>query len=396
MDRHVIKGRGEHREKYLCYARKAGLPPSDEYVWLPEQRKAARWEDSRYSGRTYATEVARKYNGYFVRLVAPITITSDVVDDLRAYISEHAEGAEERLPCYWFDDDDFISVSEDYCLECAKKLVDEKYAADPKRFEELYGECEDDEGRYREAIHGGFDIEHDSPPYCETCGVQLRGSLTEYGADEQIDAYTNSCSPDPKDAEGWAHLDAALVNVSDDDPRWRAIQRVVASSREEEKREEERLTAIAASPGMPEARASLLGVLEARAVQKAPEPSYRLWEELQRYRKLPFDERCTPTRETAAWEKRLLEEARAFLAHFGYVETGSHCFRGPCGHYYWPFVVQAEQYRLWRSPAFVEGEAHGIAPGHEAANPYAEGSEERAQWSAGWGFGFTSRNGGER
>jgi len=229
MNRHVIKGRGENRGKYLGYARMAGLPPEADYVWLPEQRKAARWEDPRYSGDTYATALAAKLSGYFVKLVAPKPIT-ELVREKRTYIAESAAGADAPLRCYWFDGS-FHGAGEDFCLCCAMKLVDEKYAADPKRFVELFGKCKDTEERYDAAIDGGFDIEHDSPPYCDTCGTKLSGYLTEYGADEELDALTTYAAPGFDDAEDWAALDHAIVNLSDDDPRWRKIAKVVEAAR---------------------------------------------------------------------------------------------------------------------------------------------------------------------
>jgi hypothetical protein len=225
VDRHVIKGRGKNRGKYLCYARMAGLPPDSGYVWLSEQRKAARWEDPQYGLSKYGSVIAREHNGYFVKLVAPVVV-QERVDELRTFIADHAVGAEEGARCYWFDND-FHDAGEDFCRECAEKVVDEKYAADPKHFEYLYGKCEDAKERYRAAIDGGSDIDHDSPPYCETCGVKLSGYLTEHGADQEIEAYTTEYAPTLDDVEGWAALEHAIVNLDSNDPRWRKIIRMV-------------------------------------------------------------------------------------------------------------------------------------------------------------------------
>lgn len=231
MDRHVIKGRDENRGKYLCYARLAPelKPTPDGFVWLPDQHKAARWEDPGYGFSKYGVNVAQKHNGYFVKLVAPADVQARV-HEIKAFIAEHASGSDEGQRCYWFDGD-FHDAGLDYCRECAEKLVDEKYAADPERFEYLYGECEDAEERYRAAIDGGFDIDHDSPPYCETCGTKLSGCLTDYGADQEFEALIEQRVLTPDDVECWAALDHALVNVADDDPRWRKIARVVDAAR---------------------------------------------------------------------------------------------------------------------------------------------------------------------
>jgi hypothetical protein len=252
MDRHVIKGRGENRGKYLCYPRMAGLPPGGDYVWLPEQRKAMRCADPRYNARTYVTEQARKHNGYFVKLVVSPDIRA-LVDGLQSFIAEHAAGASEKLPCHWFDGD-FHDASYEFCLDCAKKLVDEKYAADPKRFVGLYDVFETAEERYDAVIDGG-EIDHDSRPYCETCRAKLSGLLSESGADDEIDALTTDPIPSFDDAESWEALDDAIVNLSDDDPRWRRIARTVEAARKEE---------VAAMPG---ARTTLLGVFAARTMR---------------------------------------------------------------------------------------------------------------------------------
>lgn len=248
-ERHVIKGRGENRGKYLCYARHAGLPPDSGFVWLPEQRKAMRLKDPRYSGETYEIIQARKHNGYFVRLTCPKSLN---VDDLRAFIRAHAAGASERLPCHWFGAD-FHNAGENFCRPCAEKLVDAKYAADPARFAELYGdEHEDAEDRYRDAIDGGWRIEHDSIPFCETCGAHLDGALTNYGVGEEIAHFAEYGGPSFDDSEGWEDLDNALIDVADDDPRWRKIARAVEAARKE------------GAEAMPGARVTLLGVLASR------------------------------------------------------------------------------------------------------------------------------------
>lgn len=385
MDRHVIKGRGPNRGKYLCWARMAPdvKPTDDGFVWLAEQRKAVRWDDPKYRGHTWATERARLHNGYFVEMIAPRAVV-ERVDELRDFIRSHA-ARDEKLACYWFDGD-FHDAGENFCRDCAEKLVDEKYAADPERFKELYGECDDAEERYDAAIDGGSDIDHDSPPRCETCGADLSGNLTEYGSDQEIEALTGDCAPTFDDAYGWSELDEALVNVSDDDPRWRRIARVVEAAKIEEQKAAEAAAALAASPGMSETRSSLLSLLDARKVQKAPEPSFRLWDDLLAWESTRgnLDEE-----ERAKAEKPLTAEAKRFAAALGFRahwSGGLFDIEAPYGSYYWPFVVQREQYRLWRPRAYQEGEAYAARrrSKHRDGNPYPEGSVESSQWDCGY------------
>ncbi len=397
MKRHVIKGRDANREKYLCWARMAPdqKPTEDGFVWLSDQRKAVRWADPRYSGQTRATERARLHNGYFVKLVGPAALTADTIRELQAYIAEHASGASEELACYWFDGD-FHDACQDFCRSCAEALVAEKYAADPKRFEELYGdECEDDEARCRAVIDGGFGSDHDSSPYCETCGAKLSGLLTEYGADQELAALTGDCQPTFDDVEGWASLDRAIGNLTDEDPRWRKIAKVIEAARVAERENAAREAALAASPGMAVARATFLSLLAARAEQKAPEPSFPLWSELLAWRALPYEERKRSP-EAVALEKRMIPEAKRFAAglriEWGW-SSGLFMLNVPYGTYYWPFIVEIEQYRLWRPKAFEEGRAYMLDPcpsgdpawpHHRDANPYPEGSVEYSQWDCGY------------
>ncbi len=308
----------------------------------------------------------------------------------QGFISAHAAGAPEPLACHWFGAD-FHDASLDYCRDCAEKIVDAEFAKDPERFEELYGEWETAEERYDAAIDGGWSTEHDSPPYCEDCGARLEGTLSDSGADDEIDVLTGDCAPTFGDACGWHDLYVATMNIHDDDPRWRAIARVVDAARAAEEAHEARLTAIAASPGIPEARTSLLGLLAARVEQKAHEPSFRLWDDLLAWRRLSYEEQKV----NGAKELPLIEEAKHFASALGFTfYWGGALFmiKAPYGEYYWPFVVLREQHRLWNKPAYQAGVAYAELPcpsgdpevPHDRdANPYQEGSDEAQQWDCG-------------
>lgn len=384
MNRHVIKGRGEHRGKYLCYARMAGLSPDAGYVWLPEQRKAAHWDDPRYSGGTYATGIAEKHNGYWVKLVAPRAIV-ERVDDLRVFIRSHAAGAPKKRACYWLDGSTDTEGADcddgtDFCRDCAEAKLREIRKADPKADVRLAS---------------SFDSEHDSPPRCDTCDERLSGSLTDHGSDEEIEALTTNCWPAFDHAIGWDELDDAVVNLADDDTRWRRIVKVVDAAIVAEQKAAQEAAALAATSGMPEARSGLLALLAVRQEQKAPEPSFRLWPEFLRFRaiqrRIPYHKR-KESRRTRAWEKRLVKEAKRFASFLGlrsYWSGGMFMI----GDYYWPFVVESEQYRLWQPKAYQEGRAYMLHPcpsgdpewPHDRdANPYPKDSEEHQQWDAGY------------
>ncbi len=133
--------------------------------------------------------------------------------EMRDRISDRAAGAPERLSCHWFGAD-FHDACEDFCRPCAEKLVDQKYAADPARFVDLYGDCGSAEDRYQAAIDGGWCTDHDSIPFCETCGAKLDGNLTADGIEEEVD---HAVSYPPWTPGAWDDLDRALINVRGED-----------------------------------------------------------------------------------------------------------------------------------------------------------------------------------
>lgn len=389
MDRHVIKGRGKNRGLYLCWARQAPEleATADGFVWLPVQRNAVRWKDPEYNRGTWATDRARLHDGYFVKLVTSKAITTQV-PELRAFIYEHAARASKKLPCHWFDGD-FHDASANYCWDCATKVVDEKYAEDPKRFEELYEACDDEEERHVAAIDGGGDTDHDSPPYCEKCGARLSGHLTEHGSDSELSALTSDAAPCFDDANGWDDFETAVMNLSDTDPRWKKIAKVVSAARAEEAKAVAAQEVLSRSPGMVEARRALVGLLQARKEQKAPDPSFPLWSELLAWRAVPYEVR-RDSKEQKAREDRMVTEAKRFANCLGfrsYWQGGMFIIEAPYGAYYWPFVVEIEQYRLWKPPAFEQGRAQN--PRDRDANPYPEGDEQHLQWDCGYMSTFT-------
>lgn len=230
MNRIVIKGRGENRGKYLCYSRMAGLAPGG-FVWLSEQRKAARWDKRRCKPDYYEGKLACEHNGFFVRLVAKKSVRARI-DELKEFILSKAVGAKERPDCYWLNGDWSGDESPDYCLECARKEVNEAFGKNPKLFKDAYGDLgADAEDYYRYAIDGGWSMDHDSIPHCEKCDIELDGTLTDHGVNEEIKYLTAKPGIRIDDVESWYCLNIAVMNLPRDDPRWNKIARMIDAIR---------------------------------------------------------------------------------------------------------------------------------------------------------------------
>lgn len=233
-DRHVIKGRGVNRGKYLCRAQMAPdvAPTPDGFVWTANQRKACRLDSPRRYA-TYVTRLDSEHNGYIVKLIASKAIIARVAE-LKHYIEARANGATKPTPCYWFDDAPFDTFPL-YCWECATKVVDEVYAKTPDEFDRVFRPCLDAEDRHNAAICGGYSRDHDSPPMCDVCDAKLEGTLTEYGADQEIAWLIGKGALDPSDSDDWAALNVAISDLENDDPRWRTIAKVVDAAKAQEK-----------------------------------------------------------------------------------------------------------------------------------------------------------------
>ncbi len=211
MSTFVIKGRGANRGKYLHWlrpSRGAGL----RVLWTRKQSAA-----TRFGRHPEANREARDLGGYVVRLVAPKDIGARL-PELRAVIRERAAEASEALDCHWVSGDD---EAPDYCLACCEKEV-ARVRADRVAAGEDAEEVEDEI-----RVGGGYRTDHDSPPHCCECGAKLDGSLTDYGSDEEIDAYIGKDRRLLTSPDDWEALETALENLFDNDPRWRAIAKVV-------------------------------------------------------------------------------------------------------------------------------------------------------------------------
>jgi hypothetical protein len=61
-----------------------------------------------------------------------------------------------------------------FCYPCAQKKMEELQRSDPG-------------GEYD--VDGGFGIEGDGTPYCETCCQRLDNTLTQYGCEAEVDHF---------------------------------------------------------------------------------------------------------------------------------------------------------------------------------------------------------------
>lgn len=298
--------------------------------------------------------------------------------DLLDFILERAAGALDPLPCHWIGGAGEVhgfqyDAGSNFCCECAEALIELFYEAHP----ELDPDAED---LY---LDGGWSTEHDSPPFCEECGTRLAGSLTNYGVDQELEHFEDY-APGYDHVESWAQFYEALCETSEDDQRWSWVAEHVAKVKAEGVELAAREAALAAQPGMSEARTDLLTVLSARTAQQAHKPSFRLWSEMHEYVALSSEERRQkPSLHTLALGWRLIREADRFLANFGYSRGGWECFKTPYGDYWWPFVVEVEQYRLWKHPAFERGREDVSCGASRDDNRFAEETEDHRAWDAG-------------
>lgn len=160
-------------------------------------------------------------------------------DGLLAFIREQALGAPEPVPCHWIHganelDDIDCDEGTDLCWDCATAKVEEITAMYPKQARE-----------WGLQVDGGWGMDHDSPPSCETCGATLDGPLTSYGVDQELEHF-EVYPPQLGEVGIWAALEVVASSLSADDARWVVLGEMVMGA----------------------ARAALLGVLLSREIER--------------------------------------------------------------------------------------------------------------------------------
>jgi hypothetical protein len=126
-------------------------------------------------------------------------------------------GHKKRKPCHWIrNSTDFGGVDFDdatnFCRPCAIKALRIMRRMAPKRFAEA-----------EPAIDGGWCTDHDSLPYCHSCGYTLDGSFTDWGAREEL-AHFEHYPPDIDDCESWFAFSDALETLTYDSPLWPKVE----------------------------------------------------------------------------------------------------------------------------------------------------------------------------
>lgn len=325
--------------------------------------------------------------------VASTPLPAEARAEIEDFIHSHAANAEVRPECHWFSGDEPgwpHDAGQEFCGECAEAILDLFYEEYPE-LDERYEDGEIDRAARDIVLDGGWSTDHDSLPYCDECGCQLNGSLTDYGVEQELEHFSDpERYPGHDDRESWACLSVSLMNLADDDARWFDLVKLVAHARAAEQAATAIAEARASEPGMTEARSQLVGLLAHRFEQTRTGPGFALWSELTEFIALDYRERADSMRGKAL-ERRLCREAVSFLRGIEGIDfDGDRRYADtPYGEFWWPLIVEVEQFRLWKHPSFLLGQAAETARRsrrrlqHPLDPPYPEGTIEHRAWTAG-------------
>lgn len=167
---------------------------------------------------TNATEGNTQGAGAFPPPVAPPVAADEIrrrMDELLAAVTPRAEKFEPRMrPCHWFNHD---PSCENFCPPCARKRLRKLRAEKPGWFVD-------------DSIDGGWDTDHDSQPHCDTCGRMLRGTLTDYGMEQELDHFRRE-GVSAKNADDCYSLYAVLVEIDRGDDIYADLRAMVPGIR---------------------------------------------------------------------------------------------------------------------------------------------------------------------
>jgi hypothetical protein len=142
-----------------------------------------------------------------------MTLSREDVWRAKEFIEARAAGATPRVPCHWIRGGGHLGGN-DYCRSCCEKEVARLRAQKPDEIEHI-------------GVDGGFDIDHDSPPFCTTCHAPLTGSITDGGAVQEFEALFGDAEPTMEDREGWFYLKLATDTLLNTDKRWERVVRLI-------------------------------------------------------------------------------------------------------------------------------------------------------------------------
>ncbi len=161
-------------------------------------------------------------------------LTHVAVDQVRARLEELATGAAERKSAHWIHSAgelprgsgiDIDGEATNFCLRCARK----KLAEIRKKHRYLAR-------KVSMCVDGGWSTDHDSPPYCHTCGATLEGSLTDHGVESEIEHFASLPEEHPISTWGpneWADLARAADGLVPEPSRaWETIGALVTAARQ--------------------------------------------------------------------------------------------------------------------------------------------------------------------
>lgn len=145
---------------------------------------------------------------------------SDDTFDMRRLSWDMAAGAGGRLMCFWVrESTDFGGVDFDdatnFCEPCGIQAVRLMRRMSPDEFAER-----------EPALDGGWRTDHDSLPYCHTCGAPLDGSLTDYGAKAEIEHFERY-PPEIGECQEWHAFSEALETLVHDSPLWARAETIL-------------------------------------------------------------------------------------------------------------------------------------------------------------------------
>lgn len=148
-----------------------------------------------------------------------------------------AVGPDETKAMHWFPSD-IDDPSGLWCWECAKKRLIAIRRESPAKLQqwlgwedELFNSVPDEElCNKTHIIDGDWTTDEDGPRHCDGCGCRLLHSLTDYGVDQELEYLEFHAPLDVRWAEHWACAVDIKMSISDSDPRWHRLIKIVLAA----------------------------------------------------------------------------------------------------------------------------------------------------------------------